>query len=56
MSVAKEIELKDRFENMGAQLVKDVAKDQDGIKVSLSEVAGSQYKAYQGVTTIKEQR
>ena len=30
-----------------------VAKDQDGIKVSLSEVAGSQYKAYQGVTTIK---
>ena len=25
VSVAKEIELKDRFENMGAQLVKDVA-------------------------------
>lgn len=30
-----------------------VAKNEDGIKVSLSEVAGSQYKAYQGVTTIK---
>ena len=30
-----------------------VAKDQDGIKVSLSEVAGSQYKAYRGVTVIK---
>ncbi len=29
-----------------------VAKDEDGIKVSLSEVPGSQYKAYQGVTTI----
>lgn len=30
-----------------------VAKDEDGIKVSLSEVAGSQYKAYRGVTVIK---
>ncbi len=30
-----------------------VAKDQDGIKVSLNDVSGSQYKAYQGVTTIK---
>ena len=30
-----------------------VAKNEDGIKVSLTEVAGSQYKAYQGVTTIK---
>lgn len=30
-----------------------VAKNEDGIKVSLSEIAGSQYKAYQGVTTIK---
>lgn len=30
-----------------------VAKDEDGIKVSLSDVAGSQYKAYRGVTTIK---
>ena len=30
-----------------------VAKDEGGIKVSLSEVAGSKYKAYQGVTTIK---
>ncbi|MDD1964934.1 START domain-containing protein [Pseudomonas putida] len=30
-----------------------VAKNEDGIKVSLSDVAGSQYKAYQGVTTIK---
>ena len=30
-----------------------VAKDEDGIKVSLSEVAGSKYKAYRGVTTIK---
>lgn len=30
-----------------------VAKDEEGIKVSLSEVAGSQYKAYRGVTTIK---
>ncbi|MDH0748768.1 START domain-containing protein [Pseudomonas sp. GD03842] len=30
-----------------------VAKDEDGIKVSLSDVPGSQYKAYRGVTTIK---
>lgn len=30
-----------------------VAKNEEGIKVSLSEVPGSQYKAYQGVTTIK---
>ncbi|KAF1027766.1 MAG: hypothetical protein GAK37_02365 [Pseudomonas sp.] len=30
-----------------------VAKDEDGIKVSLSEIAGSKYKAYRGVTTIK---
>lgn len=30
-----------------------VAKDEGGIKVSLSDVAGSQYKAYRGVTTIK---
>ena len=30
-----------------------VAKEADGIKVSLSEVSGSNYKAYQGVTTIK---
>ena len=30
-----------------------VAKDEEGIKVSLSDVAGSQYKAYRGVTTIK---
>ncbi len=30
-----------------------VAKDEDGIKVSLSEVAGSKYKAYRGVTVIK---
>ncbi|EKT4523579.1 START domain-containing protein [Pseudomonas putida] len=30
-----------------------VAKDEDGIKVSLSEVPGSKYKAYQGVTVIK---
>lgn len=29
------------------------AKDEDGIKVSLSEVAGSQYKAYRGVTVMK---
>ncbi|WP_095110868.1 START domain-containing protein [Pseudomonas sp. Irchel 3E20] len=29
------------------------AKDEDGIKISLSEVAGSQYKAYRGVTVIK---
>ena len=29
-----------------------VAKDEDGIKVSLSEIAGSKYKAYRGVTTI----
>jgi hypothetical protein len=29
------------------------AKDEDGIKVSLSEIAGSKYKAYRGVTTIK---
>lgn len=30
-----------------------VAKDEDGIKVSLSEVVGSKYKAYRGVTLIK---
>ena len=30
-----------------------VAKDEQGIKVSLSEVAGSRYKAYRGVTLIK---
>ena len=30
-----------------------VAKDEDGIKVSLSEIAGSKYKAYRGVTVIK---
>ena len=30
VSVAKEIELKDRFENMGAQLVKDVASRANG--------------------------
>jgi START domain len=29
------------------------AKDESGIKVSLSEVAGSQYKAYRGVTVMK---
>lgn len=30
-----------------------VAKDEDGIQVSLSEVPGSKYKAYRGVTLIK---
>jgi hypothetical protein len=30
-----------------------VARNEEGIKVSLSDVSGSQYKAYQGVTTIK---
>jgi hypothetical protein len=30
-----------------------VAKDEEGIKMSLSEVAGSKYKAYRGVTVIK---
>ena len=30
-----------------------VAKDEEGIKVSLSEVPGSRYKAYRGVTVIK---
>ena len=30
-----------------------VAKDEEGIKVSLSEVPGSKYKAYRGETTIK---
>ena len=30
-----------------------VAKNEDGIKVSLSEVAGSDYKTYQGVTLMK---
>ena len=30
-----------------------VAKDEDGIKVSLSEIAGSKYKAYRGVALIK---
>lgn len=29
-----------------------VAKDEEGIKVSLSDVPGSKYKAYRGVTTI----
>jgi hypothetical protein len=29
------------------------AKEEEGIKVSLSEVAGSQYKAYRGVTVMK---
>ncbi|MDT8906362.1 START domain-containing protein [Pseudomonas fluorescens] len=29
-----------------------VAKEQDGVKVSLSEVAGSKYKAYRGVTVM----
>ena len=29
------------------------AKDEDGIKISLSEVAGSKYKAYRGVTIMK---
>jgi len=39
---------------MGSAQAQDwvVAKDEQGIKVSLSEVAGSKYKAYQGVTTI----
>jgi hypothetical protein len=30
-----------------------VAKDEGGINISLSEVAGSKYKAYRGITTIK---
>ncbi|MDH4581787.1 hypothetical protein E8F20_07855 [Pseudomonas sp. BN415] len=30
-----------------------LAKDEDGIKVFLSEVPGSKYKAYRGVTTMK---
>lgn len=30
-----------------------VAKDQDGIQVSLADVDGSQYKAYRGITVIK---
>ncbi|WP_137885492.1 START domain-containing protein [Pseudomonas sp. 2FE] len=30
-----------------------LAKDEDGIKVYLSEVPGSKYKAYRGITTIK---
>lgn len=30
-----------------------VAKEEEGIKVSLSEIAGSKYKAYRGETTIK---
>ncbi|AXO88945.1 hypothetical protein DZC75_13390 [Pseudomonas parafulva] len=30
-----------------------VAKNEEGIQVSLSEVAGSKYKAYRGVTVIK---
>jgi hypothetical protein len=30
-----------------------VAKDKDGIQVSLSDIAGSKYKAYRGVTLIK---
>ena len=29
-----------------------VAKDEEGIRVSLSEVPGSKYKAYRGVTLI----
>ncbi len=35
---------------------RQVAKDEEGIKISLSEVAGSKYKAYQGVTVIKAPR
>ncbi|AIR90344.1 START domain-containing protein [Pseudomonas cremoricolorata] len=31
----------------------EVKKDEDGIKVSLSDVAGSKYKAYRGETLIK---
>lgn len=30
-----------------------LAKDEDGIKVYLSEVTGSQYKAYRGVVTVR---
>jgi hypothetical protein len=30
-----------------------LAKDEDGIRIYLSEVQGSKYKAYRGVTTIK---
>ncbi len=30
-----------------------VAKDKDGIQVSLSDIAGSKYKAYRGVTLVK---
>lgn len=30
-----------------------VAKDKDGIQVSLSDIAGSKYKAYRGTTVIK---
>jgi len=30
-----------------------VAKEKEGIKVSLSEISGSKYKAYQGVTVMK---
>ncbi|MGK8705634.1 START domain-containing protein [Metapseudomonas otitidis] len=30
-----------------------LAKDEDGVKVYLSEVSGSKYKAYRGVVTIK---
>lgn len=35
-----------------AQADWEVKKDEDGIKVSLNEVAGSKYKAYQGTTLI----
>ncbi|MBH3422901.1 START domain-containing protein [Pseudomonas gessardii] len=35
-----------------AQAAWEVKKDEDGIKVSLNEVAGSKYKAYQGTTLI----
>lgn len=40
---------------VGAAQAEDwkVAKNEDGIKVSLSEVPGSAYKAYQGVALIK---
>lgn len=31
----------------------NLVKDEDGIKIYLSDVAGSEYKAYRGVTTIK---
>ena len=45
VTVAKEIELKDKFQNMGAQLLKEAAKKLEGIRDNLSGGAGSDQAA-----------